>query len=165
MSSSATWGHLYEEVFFRRTDQQCSPRGRSWGFCQGTLPQHAIPDAIFYICRKKFGSMSIPQVKRLKSLEEANARLKKLLAGAILDKEVLQVALSRKYWRQARSGKPWSCGLTTGLNRLITQPESYETTADKGSVLVVPVGDSELWHGTACFVRGCMINSPNSEKF
>lgn len=41
--------------------------------------------------------MNVPEVKRLKSLEEANARLKKLLAGAILDKEVLQVALSRKY--------------------------------------------------------------------
>ena len=37
------------------------------------------------------------QVKRLKSLEEENARLKKLLAEAMLDKEALQVALGRKY--------------------------------------------------------------------
>jgi putative transposase len=38
-----------------------------------------------------------PEVKRLKSLEEENARLKKLLAEAMLDKEALQVALGRKF--------------------------------------------------------------------
>lgn len=42
-------------------------------------------------------SMAVPEVKRLKSLEEENARLKKLLAEAMLDKEALQVALGRKY--------------------------------------------------------------------
>ena len=51
--------------------------------------------------------MEVPEVKRLKSLEEENARLKKLLAEAMLDKEALQVALGRKYLRQTRSGKPW----------------------------------------------------------
>ena len=37
--------------------------------------------------------MEVPEVKRLKSLEEDNARLKKLLAEAMLDKEALLVAL------------------------------------------------------------------------
>ncbi len=42
--------------------------------------------------------MEVPEVKRLKSLEEENTRLKKLLAEAmLLDKEALQVALGRKY--------------------------------------------------------------------
>jgi putative transposase len=41
--------------------------------------------------------MEVPEVKRLKSLEEENTRLKKLLAEAMLDQEVLQVALERKY--------------------------------------------------------------------
>ena len=39
----------------------------------------------------------MPEIKSLKSLEEENARLKKLLAEAMLDKEVLQMALGRKY--------------------------------------------------------------------
>ena len=56
--------------------------------------KHAISDATFYTWRKKFGGMEVPEVKRLKSLEEENARLKKLLAEAMLDKEALQVALS-----------------------------------------------------------------------
>jgi len=41
--------------------------------------------------------MEAPEVKRLKSHEEENPRLKQLLAEAMLDKEVLQVALGRKY--------------------------------------------------------------------
>ena len=53
--------------------------------------------AISYTWRKKFGGMEVPEVKRLKSLEEENARLKKLLAEAMLDKEALQVALGRKF--------------------------------------------------------------------
>lgn len=51
-------------------------------------------DVTYYTWRKKYGGM---EVKRLKSLEEENARLKKLLAEAMLDKEALQVALGRKY--------------------------------------------------------------------
>jgi putative transposase len=58
--------------------------------------KHAISDATFYTWRK-YGGMEVPEVKRLKSLEEENARLKKLLAEAMLDKEALQVALGRKY--------------------------------------------------------------------
>ena len=44
--------------------------------------KHAISDATFYTWRKKYGGMEVPEVKRLKSLEEENARLKKLLAEA-----------------------------------------------------------------------------------
>jgi putative transposase len=51
--------------------------------------KHAIYDAIFYTWRKKFGGMEVPEVKRLKSLEEDNACLEKLLAEAMLDKETL----------------------------------------------------------------------------
>ncbi len=47
--------------------------------------KYAISDATFYTWRKKFGGMEVSEVKRLKSLEEENARLKKLLAEAIRD--------------------------------------------------------------------------------
>jgi putative transposase len=40
--------------------------------------------------------MELLEVKRLKSLDEENAGIKKLLAEAILDKEALQVAPGRK---------------------------------------------------------------------
>ncbi|AHG21006.1 transposase [Chania multitudinisentens RB-25] len=41
--------------------------------------------ATFYTWRKKYGSMEPPKVKRLKTLEKENARLKKLLTENILD--------------------------------------------------------------------------------
>ena len=59
--------------------------------------KHAISDATFYTWRKKYGDMEVPGVKRLNSHVEENARFKKLLAEAMLDKEALQVALGRKY--------------------------------------------------------------------
>lgn len=62
-------------------------------FCR----KHSISDATFYTWRKNFGGMTVPEIKRLNSLEEENARLKKLLAEAMLNKEALQVALGRKY--------------------------------------------------------------------
>ncbi len=59
--------------------------------------KYAISDATFYTWRKKFGGMEVPEIKRLKTLEEENAHINKLLAEAMLNKEALQVALSRKY--------------------------------------------------------------------
>jgi len=41
--------------------------------------------------------MEVPEVNRLKSPEEENARFRKLLDEAMLDREALQVALGRKY--------------------------------------------------------------------
>ncbi len=59
--------------------------------------KHTISNATFYTWRKKYGGMEVSEVKRLKSPEEENVRLRKLLAGAMLDKEALQVAPGRKY--------------------------------------------------------------------
>lgn len=51
----------------------------------------------FYTWRKKYGGMEAPGVKRLKSPQEENARLRKLPTEAMLDKEALQVAPGRMY--------------------------------------------------------------------
>ena len=59
--------------------------------------KHAISDATFYTWRKVYGGMEVPEVKRLKSLEEEDARLRKLPAKALPHKEALQVALGRQY--------------------------------------------------------------------
>jgi len=66
-------------------------------FARELCRKHAISDAAYYTWRKKFDGMEMPEVKRLKSFEEENARLKELLAEVMLDKEALQVALSRKF--------------------------------------------------------------------
>jgi putative transposase len=50
-----------------------------------------------YRWKEKYGGMDVGDAKRLRSLEEENARLKKLLADTMLDKELLQTALSKKW--------------------------------------------------------------------
>ena len=59
--------------------------------------KHGFSDASFYTWRAKFGGMSVSEAKRLKDLEHENARLKKLLAEAMLDQEALKAALRGKY--------------------------------------------------------------------
>ena len=51
----------------------------------GVSARELCRNANFYTWPKKFGGMEVPEVKRLKSLEEENARLKKLLAEAMLE--------------------------------------------------------------------------------
>ena len=59
--------------------------------------KHGFSDASFYTWRSKFGGMDVSDAKRLKAIEQENARLKKLLAEAMLDKEALEAALRKKY--------------------------------------------------------------------
>ena len=59
--------------------------------------KHGFSDASFYTWRAKYGGMEVTEAKRLKSLEQENARLKRLLADTKLDKEALEAALRKKY--------------------------------------------------------------------
>ncbi len=59
--------------------------------------KHSISDATFYTWRKKFGGMEVSEARRLKAVEDENAKLKKLLAESLLDNEALKAALNRKY--------------------------------------------------------------------
>jgi len=59
--------------------------------------KHGISDATFYKWKAKYGGMEVSEAKRLKALEDENARLKKLLAEAMLDNAVLK-EISLKKW-------------------------------------------------------------------
>jgi len=51
-----------------------------------------VTEQTYYRSRKEYGGMKVDQAKRLKELEQENARLKKLLAEAELDKAILREA-------------------------------------------------------------------------
>ena len=55
-----------------------------------------ISEQTYYRWRKEYGGMRVDQAKRLKELEQENARLKKLLAESMLDKEALEAVLRKK---------------------------------------------------------------------
>jgi putative transposase len=53
-----------------------------------------VVEQTYYRWRKEYGGLRLDQAKRLKELEKENARLKKLLAEAELDKAILKEAAS-----------------------------------------------------------------------
>ena len=59
--------------------------------------RHGISSATFYAWKAKFGGMDVSEAKRLKALEDENAKLKRLLADAMLDNSVLKDLLGKKW--------------------------------------------------------------------
>jgi len=59
--------------------------------------KHGISEATFYNWNTKYGGMTVSEARRLRELEAENARLKKLLAEAELDKAALKDLLNRKW--------------------------------------------------------------------
>ena len=51
--------------------------------------RHGISSAAFYKWKAKFGGLDVSDAKRLRALEDENAKLKKLLAEAMLDNAIL----------------------------------------------------------------------------
>lgn len=58
--------------------------------------KHGFSEASYYAWRSKFGGMTVPDAKRLKELERENARLKRLLAESMLEKEAVREVLRKK---------------------------------------------------------------------
>ncbi len=59
--------------------------------------RHGISEATLYNWKSKFGGMDISDAKRLRALEEENARLKKLLADQMLDAAAMRELLAKKW--------------------------------------------------------------------
>ncbi len=59
--------------------------------------RHGVSEATFYKWKAKLGGMDVSDARRLRQLEEENARLKKLLADAMLDNAVLKDVASKKW--------------------------------------------------------------------
>lgn len=58
---------------------------------------YGISEATFYNWKAKFGGMDVSDAKRLKALEAENAKLKRLLADAELDKLMMKELLSKNW--------------------------------------------------------------------
>jgi putative transposase len=83
--------------------------------------RHGVSEATLYNWKAKYGGMDASEAKRLKQLEDENAKLKKLLAEQMLDAAALRELLAKngRARRQARrcrapAGRHWRVG-TAGL--------------------------------------------------
>lgn len=59
--------------------------------------RHGISSATFYKWKARFGGMEASEARRLKALEDENARLKRLLAEAMLDNAMLRDVAAKKW--------------------------------------------------------------------
>ena len=59
--------------------------------------RHGISSATFYKWKAKYGGLEVSDAKRLKALEDENAKLKKLLAEAMLDNAMLKDIAAKKW--------------------------------------------------------------------
>ena len=59
--------------------------------------KHGVSNASLYNGKAKYGGMDVSEARRLKVLEDENARLKKLLADSMLDNAALKDLLGKKW--------------------------------------------------------------------
>jgi putative transposase len=59
--------------------------------------RHGIAESTFYKWKAKYGGLEVSEAKRLKALEDENARLKKLLAESMLNEAALRDLLGKKW--------------------------------------------------------------------
>ena len=59
--------------------------------------KHGISDATFYKWRAKYGGMDVSDAKKLKALEDENAKLKRLLAESVMDNATLKEMLTKNF--------------------------------------------------------------------
>ena len=78
--------------------RSCTPSARLQA---GTPPaevcrQLGVCEATFYIWKKRYAHLGVSELRRLRSLEDENGRLKRLVADLSLDKHILTEALRKK---------------------------------------------------------------------
>ena len=59
--------------------------------------RHGMSSATFYAWKARYGGLEVSEAKRLRTLEDENARLKRLLADALLDNAGLKDLLAKKW--------------------------------------------------------------------
>lgn len=59
--------------------------------------KHGVSSATFYKWKSKYGGMEVSDARRLRALEDENAKLKKLLAEQMLDNAMLRDVTAKKW--------------------------------------------------------------------
>lgn len=65
--------------------------------------RHRVSSATFYNWKAKYGGLAVSEAKRLMGLAGENGRLKRMLAGAMLDNTALKDFLGKKWLRRPRA--------------------------------------------------------------
>jgi transposase-like protein len=87
--------HTPEQIIFnlREAEVKLAKRVATAQVCKDL----AVSEQTYYRWRKEYGGLKLDQARRLKDLEKEDARLKRLLAEAELDKAILKEAAWGEY--------------------------------------------------------------------
>ncbi len=80
---------------YRGTDCFCYQQSETGTRVEEVCCKLGISEATFYNWKKKYGSLRVSELRKLRQLEEENAQLKKLVADLSLDKQMLQDVLKK----------------------------------------------------------------------
>ena len=83
-----------------------------------------MSDATFYAWKKKYAYLGVSELRRLRQLEEANSRLKRLVADLSLDKHMLSEAL-RKTVYGPNAVENWPPGFTGRFRSVACGPVAW----------------------------------------
>jgi putative transposase len=59
--------------------------------------RHNISEPTYYVWKKKYGGMDVSEARRMRALEEENARLKRLVADLSVQNQILKDVNSKKW--------------------------------------------------------------------
>lgn len=59
--------------------------------------KHGISEATYHNWKKKYGGLTVDELRRLKAMEEENFRLKRIVADLSLDNQIIRDLLSKKF--------------------------------------------------------------------
>ena len=83
---------------FRRADHWRAEGGGGGREDSADLARrHGVSEATIYNWKSKYGGLEVSEAKRLRSLEDENGKLKRLLADAMLDNAALKDLLAKKF--------------------------------------------------------------------
>ena len=89
---------LPHEIVLRKTRSSGSLKEHEAGVSVADpCRKHGVSDASIYKWKAKFGGMDVSEAKRLRTLEDENTKLKRLLAEAMLDNTALKDLLGKKW--------------------------------------------------------------------
>ncbi|MBA3777677.1 MAG: transposase [Betaproteobacteria bacterium] len=60
--------------------------------------QIGVSEATYYTWKKKYADLGVSELRRLKQVEDENARLRRIVADLTLDKQILQKVVRKKIW-------------------------------------------------------------------
>ena len=70
--------------------------------------KHGLSSPTFYKWKAKYGGLDVSEARRLKALEDENARLKRMLADAMLDNVALKDLLGKNVWSAPSVQGSWT---------------------------------------------------------